>query len=200
MQDCSISIAGVLGILQPCTKQSHVFQVSSVNSPHKGQWRGALIFSLIYARINGWVNTGEAGDLRRHRAHYDVIVMNNADVTMPSFVYQYTHKYLNMYIALVDVLIYVYWVCVYISYILLRYSRVESFNTHDISRKIFCMLDLVVVTGNFCVSAIDRSHRSHSAIVPYPTMHQCAHFCSEWCIVGYGTGALWDLWIWFIVW
>ena len=25
---------------------------------------------------NGWVNNGEAGDLRRHRAHYDVIVMH----------------------------------------------------------------------------------------------------------------------------
>ena len=25
--------------------------------------------------INDWVNNGEAGDLRRHRAHYDVIVM-----------------------------------------------------------------------------------------------------------------------------
>ena len=25
--------------------------------------------------INGWVNNSEAGDLRRHRAHYDVIVM-----------------------------------------------------------------------------------------------------------------------------
>ena len=24
---------------------------------------------------------------------------------------------------------------------------------------------------------------------------KCAHFCSEWCIVGYGTGALWNLWI-----
>ena len=46
-----------------------------VNSPHKGQWRGALMFSFIYAGINGWVNNREAGDLRRHRAHYDVIVM-----------------------------------------------------------------------------------------------------------------------------
>ena len=46
-----------------------------VNSPHKGQWRGALMFSLICARINGWVNNGEAGNLRRHRAHYDVIVI-----------------------------------------------------------------------------------------------------------------------------
>ena len=49
---------------------------SPVNSPHKGQWRGALMFSLICTRINRWVNNGEAGDLRRHRAHYDVTVMN----------------------------------------------------------------------------------------------------------------------------
>ena len=48
---------------------------SSVNSHHKGQWRGALMFSLICARINGWVNNIEAGDLRRHRTHYDVTVM-----------------------------------------------------------------------------------------------------------------------------
>ena len=46
-----------------------------VNSPHKGQWRGALMFSLISAWMNSWVNNGEAGDLRRNRAHYDVIVM-----------------------------------------------------------------------------------------------------------------------------
>ena len=48
---------------------------SPVNSPHKGQWRWALIFSLICAWINGWVNNREAGDLRRHRANYDVTVM-----------------------------------------------------------------------------------------------------------------------------
>ena len=47
---------------------------SPVNSPHKGQWRGALVFFLIYAWTNGWVNNRDAGDLRRHRAHYDVIV------------------------------------------------------------------------------------------------------------------------------
>ena len=46
-----------------------------VNSPHKGQWRGDLMFSLICARINGWVNKRGAGDLRRHRTHYDVTVM-----------------------------------------------------------------------------------------------------------------------------
>ena len=46
-----------------------------VNSPHKDQWRGALIFSLICVWINGWVNNREAGDLRCYRGHYDVIVM-----------------------------------------------------------------------------------------------------------------------------
>ena len=48
---------------------------SPVNSPHKGQWRGALMFPLICAWRNGRVNNHEAGDLRRHRAHYDVTVM-----------------------------------------------------------------------------------------------------------------------------
>ena len=48
---------------------------SPVISPHNGQWRGALMFSLIWVWINGWVNNREASDLRRHRAHCDVIVM-----------------------------------------------------------------------------------------------------------------------------
>ena len=49
-----------------------------VNFPHKGQWRGALMFSLICVWINRWVNNREAGDLRRYRAHYDVMVMDIA--------------------------------------------------------------------------------------------------------------------------
>ena len=48
---------------------------SPMTSQHKGQWRGALMFSLIGTRINGWVNNGVAGDLRRYRAHYDVTVI-----------------------------------------------------------------------------------------------------------------------------
>ena len=44
-------------------------------SPHKGQWRGALMFCLIRVWINSWVNNCEAGDLRRYLAHCDVIVM-----------------------------------------------------------------------------------------------------------------------------
>ena len=41
-----------------------------------GQLRGALMFSMICARIKVWVSNREAGDLRRHRAHFDVIVMS----------------------------------------------------------------------------------------------------------------------------
>ena len=37
-----------------------------VNSPHKSQWHGALMFTLICARMNGWVNNRDAGDLRRY--------------------------------------------------------------------------------------------------------------------------------------
>ena len=58
----------VSALLALCAGNSPV----PVNSPHKGQWRRALIFSLICVWINGWVNNREAGDLRRHRGHYDV--------------------------------------------------------------------------------------------------------------------------------
>ena len=61
------------------SSNGNIFRVtghlSPVNSPHKGQWRGAWMFSLICVWINGWVNNREAGDQRRYRAHYDVIVM-----------------------------------------------------------------------------------------------------------------------------
>ena len=137
VQDCSISIANTLEILQSCTKPSicsnqptsswllgrhlgtenvpaliqnlfkqklkirgwhdimtlkawwrHQMETfprywpfvqgihrSPVNSPHKGQWHRALMFSLICVWINDWVNNREAGDLRCHRGHYDVTVM-----------------------------------------------------------------------------------------------------------------------------
>ena len=50
---------------------------SPVIFPHKGQRRGAL---MICAWINGWVSNGEAGDLRRQRAHYYVTVMTRVKV------------------------------------------------------------------------------------------------------------------------
>ena len=62
-----------------------------VNSPHKGQWRGALMFSLICTRINGWVNNHEAGDLRRHRVHYDVIEMISFNLNIRSLMTEEYH-------------------------------------------------------------------------------------------------------------
>ena len=41
-----------------------------VDSPHKGQWRGALAFSLIFSWTNSWANSRDAGDLMiRHGAN-----------------------------------------------------------------------------------------------------------------------------------
>ena len=56
-----------------------------VNSPHKGQWRRALMFSLICPWTNGWVNNRETGDLRRHRAHYDATVMWDISMALIGF-------------------------------------------------------------------------------------------------------------------
>ena len=82
---------------------------SPVNSPHKGQWRGALMFSLICVWINDWVNNREAGDMRRHRAHCDVIVMFCILVTMPLYVtlcllcHLLTSQVLVIYIFIYDI-------------------------------------------------------------------------------------------------
>ena len=48
---------------------------SPLNSPHKGQWRGALMFLCSAPWINGWLNNHEACDLKRHRTNYDVTVV-----------------------------------------------------------------------------------------------------------------------------
>ena len=51
---------------------------SPMNSPHKGLWHGPLMFSLICVWKNGWVNNRGAGDLKHHRDHYDLTVINLA--------------------------------------------------------------------------------------------------------------------------
>ena len=61
----------------PLVRGIHRSPVTPVNSTHKGQWRGALILSLICVWTNAWVNNRDAGDLRRYRAHYDVMVMTH---------------------------------------------------------------------------------------------------------------------------
>ena len=61
----------ITALLALCAENSP----TTSNSPHKGHWRGTLMFSLICAWINVWVKNREADDLRCHRAHYDVTVM-----------------------------------------------------------------------------------------------------------------------------
>ena len=62
---------------------------SPVDSLHTGQWTGALMFSFLWARTNGWANNRDAGDLRRHRAHYHItaivyILLNQVPIMGPS--------------------------------------------------------------------------------------------------------------------
>ena len=48
------------------------------NPPVSGlQSRETLMYSLICAWTNGWAKTRDAGDLRRHRAHYNVTVIES---------------------------------------------------------------------------------------------------------------------------
>ena len=49
---------------------------SPVESSHNDQWRGTLMFCLICTWTNDWANNWDAGNLRRHRAHYYVTVMS----------------------------------------------------------------------------------------------------------------------------
>ena len=101
---------------------------SPVNSPHKGQWRGALIFSLICVWINGWVNNREADDLRRYRVHCDVIVMFGYLVRLILEILWYVlNKVANhfYYVIKVCVLIYSYAQIVFAS--VLRIPRLLCF-------------------------------------------------------------------------
>ena len=77
VQGCGISMANALEIPQSCSKPSYDDVIkwkhfprywpfvrgihrSPVNSPHKGQWRRALMFSWIGAGTNGWANHWDA--------------------------------------------------------------------------------------------------------------------------------------------
>ena len=76
------------------------FHRSPVNFPHKGQWRGTLMFSFICSWISGWVNNGEAGDLGRHHAHNDVIVMDiSASISTQSTCFSVGSTYFKVFIS-----------------------------------------------------------------------------------------------------
>ena len=75
---------GLTWSLAPSPARAHSILVSGSlwgnplvtgGSPYKGQRRWALVFSLIRAWTNGWVNNRDTGDPRRHHSHYDVTLM-----------------------------------------------------------------------------------------------------------------------------
>ena len=107
---------------------------SPVNSPNKGQWSGALMFSLICIWINGWVNNREAGYLRRYRVHYDITVMkyqcpnpnaglqNTLLVILAAYRRLLTHRYLlslvtYIYIHIFICLAFIYFFCFSSNYV-----------------------------------------------------------------------------------
>ena len=65
-----------------------------------------LLSSMICPRINCWVNNRKAGDLRRHRAHYDTTVMSYISVlaaqsrlTMPLVVFCSHQRIICLFVA-----------------------------------------------------------------------------------------------------
>ena len=87
---------------------------ASVNSPHKGKRHGALMFSLICAWINSWVNSHEAGDLNRQRAHYDVTAMNNSRAGQDSDVAMISSDIFQYFISSSCISIRIYYCLLYI--------------------------------------------------------------------------------------
>ena len=57
------------------TFATRMMGVDPVDPPHIDQWRGAFMFSLMWAWPKRWANNENAGDLRRYGAHYGVILM-----------------------------------------------------------------------------------------------------------------------------
>ena len=90
------------------------------------------------------------------------------------------------------------WYDIHLKYILIHFVL--------ISNMIWTLIYNIIITAQFNTELehlFYLIHKSRNTPVPYPTMlhseQKCAHFCSEWSIVGYETGAFWDLWNWPIV-
>ena len=62
---------------------------STVNPPQKGQWCRALMFYLICAWRNVWVNNRGAGDLRCHHARCDVTTVMLFEVSVTILISKY---------------------------------------------------------------------------------------------------------------
>ena len=108
---------------------------SSVNSPRKGQWRGALMFSLICGWTNGWANHQDAADLIHHRANYDVTVVM-ADSWNSALLTTYIFFHRNPSLLIIQI------------YMLIPYNAKSSTAT-PVSTKL-SMFSLRLISFRFC--------------------------------------------------
>ena len=88
---------------------------------------------------------------------------------------------------------YCHMIFIYINENLSKHYPVMTRPHEDTEPVLYCLCPVAIYL-------IDLIRTSQNARVLYPTMlrweQKCAHFCSEWSIVEYGTGPFWDLWIW----
>ena len=78
----------------------------------------------------------------------------------------------------------------------IHWGPVNSPHKRPVTWKMFPFDDVIMFFNNWSPETHrthqwkDQSHKSHNQPLPYHTMHhseqKCVHFCSEWCIVGYG--------------
>ena len=74
-------------------KWKYFLRYWALDSPPKGQEPGALMFSLMFAGTNVWVNSRQAGDLRRHGTHYDVTIKLLVRSQWPKSIYQFMYAW-----------------------------------------------------------------------------------------------------------
>ena len=68
-----------------------------MNSPHKAQWCGALIFLWSAPWIHCWVNNRGTGDLKHYRTHYGDIVMKRFLQHNSEYIHSYSAVQIHLY-------------------------------------------------------------------------------------------------------
>ena len=132
---------------------------SPVNSAHKGQWRGALIFSLICVWINGWVNYSEAGDFRRYHAHYDVSVMY---VMTRSWIGEIYRRVLCL--SPIKCCHAVTWLINYTSPRKMHLNKINSFGEYEFYFDIQCCTSQLLISNTYYIGISDCDRESSTWI------------------------------------
>ena len=142
---------------------------SPLDSPHIGQWRGALMFSLICAWTNGWANNRDDGDLRHHRNHYDVTVIGRCwyyfeVLTQMSISFLaisltgYSFYRRMAYVKLVDILMNLSSLC----YLLRKLSTFGSaYDTHFVDMVAFSFQSTVIMHFYTSRNELNQAKQKH---------------------------------------